>query len=46
MKKYLLVAMNISAGNLEWKRVEADTMEEASLKMNEWQNSPSMNEIK
>lgn len=31
--------MNISAGHLEYRRVEADTYEEATLKMQEWQEA-------
>ena len=38
-KRYLLTAMNISAGHLEYKRVEAESYEEATLKMKEWQES-------
>jgi predicted Ser/Thr protein kinase len=38
-KRYLLTAMNISAGHLEYKRVEAQSYEEATLKMQEWQES-------
>ena len=38
-KRYLLTAMNISAGHLEYRRVEADTYEEATLKMREWQEA-------
>lgn len=36
MKKYLLTAINTSAGNLQYKRVEAETMEEATEKMEDW----------
>lgn len=38
-KRYLLTAMNISAGHLEHKRVEAQSFEEATIKMQEWQKS-------
>lgn len=37
MKKYLLTAINTSAGNLQYKRVEAETIEEATEKMGNWQ---------
>jgi hypothetical protein len=36
-KRYLLTAMNISAGHLEYKRVEAESYEEATAKLQEWQ---------
>lgn len=39
MKRYLLTAMNISAGHLEYKRVEAQSFEEATAKMQEWQKA-------
>ena len=36
MKKYLLTAMNISAGNLQYKRVEAENITEATEKLEMW----------
>lgn len=36
MKKYLLTAMNISAGNMEYNIVEAETIEDATEKMENW----------
>lgn len=38
MKKYLLTAINTVAGNLQYKRVEAETIEEATEKMENWCN--------
>lgn len=36
MKKYLATAINTSAGNLQYKRLEANTIEEATQKMEAW----------
>lgn len=36
MNKYLLTATNISGKNLQYKRVEAETIEEATEKMESW----------
>ena len=38
MKRYLLTALNTSADNLQYKRVEAETIEEATAKMETWCN--------
>lgn len=38
MKKYLATAINTSAGNLKYKRLEANTIEEATQKMEAWCN--------
>lgn len=35
-KRFLATAMNISAGNLEFRRLEAENYEEATQKMNNW----------
>ena len=37
MKKYLLTAINTSAGNLQYKRVEAENITEATEKMEMWE---------
>lgn len=36
MKKYLLTAINTAGRNLQYKRIEAETMEEATEKMEVW----------
>jgi hypothetical protein len=36
MKRFLATAMNISAGHLEYRRLEAETYEEATQKMHDW----------
>lgn len=38
MRKYLATALNTSAGNLQYKRLEANTIEEATAKMETWCN--------
>ena len=37
MKKYLLTAINTSAGNLQYKRVEAENITEATEKLEMWE---------
>lgn len=37
MKKYLLTAINTSAGNLQYKRVEAENITEATEKLEIWE---------
>lgn len=37
MKKYLLTAINTSAGNLQYKRVEAENIAEATEKLEMWE---------
>ena len=38
MKKYLATAINTSANNLKYKRLDANTIEEATQKMEAWCN--------